>query len=362
MGGLQAGLAAVLMLTLPANAAAAPIHKSGNAYEPLKDRIRAGEFPNVHSLIIERNGRRVGESYFAGPDERDGKAIGTVTFNANTLHDIRSISKSIVSLLFGIAVSDGAIKSLDTPVLDYFPEYTDLRDAQHLKIRLRDLLSMTSGLAWDEETYSYTDARNSEAMVDAAPDRYHYILSRAIEAQPGTRWRYSGGDVQLIAEVIARATKTRIDTYAETKLFAPLGIVHFEWVQDRKRIPYASSGLRLTPRDMLKLGELMLNRGRFEGKQVVPAAWVKQATASHAGIVGTRGSADKCELEYGYYWWLAPKCHGKPFLFGGIGNGAQRIIVAPSTRTIVVMTAGLYNDPRQDKTSYDLIEAALVRR
>lgn len=118
-------------------------------------------------------------------------------------------------------MADDTIRSLDSPVLDYFPEYKDLQTPERRKIRLRDVLPMTSGLHWDEWSEPYGDIQNSETAMDAAPDRYRYILSQSMDSPPGTQWRYSGGDAALIAGVVARSTKIPIDVYAGKKLFGP---------------------------------------------------------------------------------------------------------------------------------------------
>jgi CubicO group peptidase (beta-lactamase class C family) len=333
-----------LCLLLALNALTAPLAAAASdnpGLEALHTRIQQGEIPNVHSVLVSVNGQTIAEWYFSGPDERRGTPLGTITFGPDTLHDIRSASKSIVSLLFGIAVSQGAIANLEAPVLDYFPEFKDLQTADRRKIRLKDLLSMTSGLHWDEYTYPYTDPRNSETAMDLAADRFHHILSQPIDAPPRTRWMYSGGDVALIAEVIARATKTPIETFARDNLFAPLGITSFEWIKDDKGIPFAASGLRLRPRDMLKIGQLMLDRGRFNGRQVVPSSWIDAATTASATV----DKDAECPTKYGYFWWLWPDC--SPNFYGAIGNGGQRIWLVPSKHLVIVTTAGLYNNDKQ---------------
>jgi CubicO group peptidase (beta-lactamase class C family) len=321
----------------PLSAAAA----DNPALQAIHNRIQQGEIPNVHSVLVAQDGRTIAEWYFSGTDERRGAPLGTISFGPDTLHDIRSASKSIVSLLFGIAVSQGAIPNLEVPVLDYFPEYKDLQTADRRKIRLKDLLTMTSGLHWDEHTYSYIDPRNSETAMDLASDRMRHILSQPIEAPPGSRWTYSGGDVALIGEVIARATKKPLDVFARDSLFTPMGITAFEWLKDDKGVPYAASGLRLRPRDMLKIGQLMLDQGRFNGRQVVPASWIEAATAPAAHV----DSDGKCPTEYGYFWWLWPTC--TPGYYAAMGNGGQRIFLMPSRKLVIVITAGLYNDDKQ---------------
>lgn len=328
------------------NAVAAP--PVGNqALETLHQRIQSGEIPGIHSVIVIRHGETLAEWYFAGTDEVRGRPAGTVIFGPQTPHDLRSVTKSIVSLLFGIALADGKIESLDTPVLDYFPEYKDLQTPERRKIRLRDLLSMTSGLHWDEHSYSYADIRNSETAMDIAPDRYRYILSQPLDTPPGTQWRYSGGDVALIAAVIARATKMPIEIYAQQKLFAPLGITSFTWLKDERGIPFAASGLRLLPRHMVKLGLLVLHHGRADnGVQIVPENWIAEATAPHAKVDDDIG----CPTQYGYFWWLGPAC--TPPWIGAIGNGGQRIWIVPSRDLVIVTTAGLYNKNQHSVTAF----------
>ncbi|WP_394820781.1 serine hydrolase domain-containing protein [Pendulispora albinea] len=309
-------------------------------FRDLEQRTRSTELPNVHSVLVLQHGKPLAEWYVAGVDEERGRPLGTVNFDASTLHDTRSVSKSVVSLLFGIAISEQAVKSLDTPVLDYFPEYTDLRTPDRMKIRVRDMLTMTSGLTWNEDL-PYTDPRNSETAMDMAPDRYRYVLEQPIATPAGQTFTYSGGDVAVAAAILARATKTPMDVYAQQKLWAPLGITQHVWLKDGKGVPYAASGLRLTPRDMLKIGQMMLEQGRWNGQQVVPAAWVADSIAPHAQA----GSDPKCGTRYGYFWWLSPGCVVTPPApyYAAQGNGGQRIWVIPSRDLVVVMTAGNYN-------------------
>jgi CubicO group peptidase (beta-lactamase class C family) len=312
------------------------------ALDLLHKRLQGGEVPNVHSVLVVQHGRTVAEWYFDGTDEIRGGASMRATFDHDTLHDLRSASKSVVSLLFGIALKSGAIKDLDTPVLDYFPEYSDLQTPERRKIRLRDLLTMTSGLRWDEGP-SYKDPRNSETAMDAAPDRYRYVLSRPLDSLPGTRWRYSGGDVALVAAVITRTTGIPIDEYAK-KLFLPLKISDFVWLKDAKEVPFAASGLRLTPRDMAKIGLMVLRQGRSAtGVQVVPGEWIKASIAPHVKAF----QSGNCTVEYGYFWWLGPRCN--PKWVSAIGNGGQRIYLVPSRDLVIVTTAGLYNSPQRNK-------------
>ena len=149
----------------------------------------------------------------------------------------------------------------------------------------------------------------------------------------------------LIGEIIARATKMPLDEFAKTALFAPLGITQVEWLKDDKNVPYAASGLRLLPRDMMKLGLLMLHHGKVGARQIVPEVWAKASVTSQTVV----GRESACGFHYGYFWWLVPRCEASndPGWFAAIGNGGQRIFVVPERDLVIVVTAGLYNDPRQ---------------
>jgi CubicO group peptidase (beta-lactamase class C family) len=333
---------------------------SPNAVQALADlekRIRTGEIPNVHGVVVMRKGVTLAEWYFEGADQHHGSPIGVVKFGPATLHDVRSVTKSVVSVLFGIAMANGAIKDLDIAVLDYFPEYKDLQTAERRQITLRHLLTMTSGLRWDETTYPYTDWRNSEIGMNLADDPLRYALEPPLDSLPGSQFRYNGGSVALIAEILRRATKTNLEVFARQALFAPLGIAQFEWVKDGRGVPYAASGLRLLPRDMAKIGRLMLEKGSEGGRQIVPEAWVKASVSSQARVATNSG----CGIHYGYFWWLVPTCAANPApgWYSAVGNGGHRIFVMPERELIVVVTAGLYDDSRQLATVRQVIQGVI---
>ena len=324
----------------------------GASIAKLTDDIRAGKYSNIHSLLVLRSGKLVAEAYFQGEDERRGRPLGRVHFDADTLHDLRSVTKSVTSALFGVAMASGAIRDLDAPVLSYFPEYEDLRTPERLRIRLRDVLSMTSGLEWDESSRPYGDPLNSETATDAANDRYRFILSRPIVAAPGEKFRYSGGDTMLLAAVIERATKQRLGKYAEQVLFRPLGIERHEWIAYSDGTEIAASGLRLLPRDMAKFGLLYLQGGRWRGQQVVPETWVKASTSAQAKVSDRPFGFQN----YGYQWWLGSARNDAhtPWIMA-VGNGGQRIMLIPSRDLVMVVTAGMYNSPAQTDITFEIL-------
>jgi CubicO group peptidase (beta-lactamase class C family) len=247
------------------------------ALERLSEDIRAGKYPGIHSVLILRDGKLVREDYFEGEDERRGDSLGTVRFDADTLHDARSVTKSVVSALFGAAMAEGAIDDIDTPLLDYFPEYADLRTPERMAIRLRHVLSMTSGIQWDESSRPYGDPLNSESAMDRAADPYRYVLEQPLSTEPGATWEYSGGDTMLLSRIIERATGEDLEAFARRALFKPLGIERYEWLRYPGGAPIAASGLRLLPRDMARIGQMYLDAGRWRDTQVLPPSWVRES-------------------------------------------------------------------------------------
>ena len=307
--------------------------------EAMTDSLRAQPDLNVHAVLIEREGRLVYEEYFAGKDERWGTPLGVVKFTRATKHDLRSVTKSVVSALVGIALDSGAITSLDRPLLDYFPEFKELQVPERRAITIRHALMMAAGFEWNEDV-PYTDPKNDEIVMIRSSDPLRYVLSRPIVAAPGTTWRYNGGLTQVLGTIVQRATKQPLATYARAKLFSPLGIRDFEWLGSLADVPSAASGLRLRPRDLAKFGSLYLHEGRWNGRVVVPAKWIVESTRRHLPLPKqpTRG--------YGYQWWHA--CYSTPFgsleAPTAVGNGTQRVIVLRAHQTVVTVLAGRYND------------------
>src|SRR5688572_12154975 len=243
----------------------------------LTQSIRAWPELGVHAILIERSGRLVYEEYFDGFDERWGQPLGRVTMTRDTKHDLRSLTKSVISALAGIAVGSGAIRSLDQPVVEWFPEFPELNTADRRRLTLGHVLAMTTGLEWNEEV-PYNDPRNDEIRMTRDSQPLHYALSRRFAHAPGEEFTYNGGLTQVMGAVIERATKSSLEDYARTRIFEPLGITEVEWVGDLAGMPSAASGLRLRSRDLAKFGSLYLHDGQWNGRQVIPADWVQLST------------------------------------------------------------------------------------
>jgi len=304
-------------------------------------RIQRGRYKDVHSLLIVKEGKLVLETYYPGnvwsynEDEHRGDRVA---FDADTLHNLASVTKSFTSSLIGIAIDRGQIGGIEERILDYYPEYAHLGDARKEAITLHHLLSMTSGLEWNENQYPYSDLRNDLVQLFYRSDPIAYILAKPAIHPPGTRWYYSGGDVNLLGEAIRVTSGQRMDHYAEQVLMAPLGITNYEWDYINEDFVHASGNLRLRPRDMAKFGLLYLNGGVWNGTRIVSQEWVERSTRGYRPWPKPEGS------DYGYYWWLRDdEVEGKIYpSFSARGWGGQRIAVYPEQEMVVVMTGGSY--------------------
>lgn len=308
---------------------------------------QSGALKNLHAVLVWRKGQLLAERYYSGPDESWGRDLGTVAFGPGTLHDLRSVTKSVVGLLYGIALAEGKVPALDTPLLDAFPEHKDLaKDPQRAAWTIGHVLSMAMGTTWNEDL-PYTDPRNSEIAMERAEDRVRFILEQPLEADPGTRWDYNGGCSALIGALISSATGGDLLAYARDVLFDPLAIPSSEWIQGQDKAYSAASGLRLSGPSLLRIGQLVLQGGQWDGRQIVPSAWIE---ASKAAEIHTSWG-----MGYSRFWYGSEQSStgadgrvtGSHFTLGAMGNGGQRLWILPDLDLVVVTYSGLYNAPDQ---------------
>ena len=321
--------------------------------EQMTEAIRSHPDWNIHAVLIEHAGRLVYEEYFSGEDARWDQDLGVVTFTRGTLHDLRSVTKSVVSALVGIAKSSGAIPSLDAPLVDYFPEYKELDVPERRRITIRHALTMSAGFEWHEDI-PY-DAKNDEVAMNGSPDPIHFVLARPIVSAPGALFRYNGGTVQVLGTIVQRATKQPLAGAARAMLFSPLGITETEWLGNLAGVPSAASGLRLRPRDLAKFGSLYLHDGRWNGRQILPSEWVQESTRRRLTRPGPES------VGYAYLWWLAcyPTPPGVVEVPTAVGNGMQRIFLLRAHQTVVTVLGGRYDDRDQNTPEHLLVDFLL---
>lgn len=298
---------------------------------------------NNHAVVVVRKGKLAMERYFSGADERWGSPLGTVQYAADVKHDLRSISKSVTSLLVGIARGEGKFPALDSSAIDFFPQYASLKTTDNARITFADFITMSSGLAWDE-SLPYSNPANSERRLIDAADPIKYVFEQRLVARPGEVYNYNGGGTTVLAAAVAKATGQRLDDYARDRLFSPLDITDYEWVKlpfAEGSPPAAASGLRLRARDSAKLGQILLSDGAWREKQVLPKGWAADSIKPRINGEGL--------YFYGYQWWL-----GRSFRNGaeltwaaGVGYGGQRLYVVPALDLVVMVNAGHYSSPLQ---------------
>ena len=289
--------------------------------EKLTGQIMSGQFRGIHSLLIVKNGALVHEAYFED-------------YTSNSLQTIYSITKSVSSALTGIAIDRGMINSVEDTVLSFFPQY-NIPDQEKHDINLHHILTLTSGLAWDEKTYPYSDSRNTETQMVATDDWMKFVLERPLQSIPGTEWVYNTGSVHLLSGIIRHVSGIHTDTFTEQVLFEPLGIESYEWNKDPQGHPCTGGtlqGLRLRLRDTAKFGYLFLNEGKWHGQQVVPETWVEKSLQKHVTLEPNRS--------FGYLWWTGSfTVNGReiPHFFAA-GYGGQTIHIVPELDLMIVIT------------------------
>lgn len=304
--------------------------------------ITGGELAALHGLIIIQDGRLVLERYVPGIDQRWGQMLGMVAFGPETIHDLRSVSKSIVSLLYGIALHRGMAPAVEAPLLVEFPDCADLaQDPKRAALKISHVLTLTAGLEWNEDV-PYDDPANSEIGMERAPDRYRFILDRPFVAEPGERWIYSGGATALLGRLIERGSGMTLLDFARDNLFAPLDIVDVDWVAGADGVYSAASGLRLRPRDLARIGQLILQNGVWAGRMIVPADWLEQAFTPRIECFDG--------VQYGYQWYLRESDDGNGKRIFAMGNGGQRLILLPQRQLVIAILCGQYNAPDQWQT------------
>lgn len=251
---------------------------------------------------------------------------------AEKLHKVNSVSKSVLSILIGIAIDQGAIIGIEQPIRDFFPNCPV--DKQETTIE--HLLTMTPGFDWPE----FGDWGGRPFPMINSKDWVRFVLERSMQTTPGQHMAYNSGCSHLLSAIVQKATGTSLNHFAEQHLFKPLGIKEYVWHTDSKGITIGGFGLLLKAVDMVKLGQFMQQMGRWSDQQLLSAAWVEASTLARSHTYPKIGS-------YGYHWWiLTDESHQPtvPNTYFAMGYGGQYIIVVPQHELVVTMTSELYRD------------------
>lgn len=280
----------------------------------LFQRVIEGEFQGLDAVLIAHQGQLVVEEYFhLGAREKP--------------HTLQSCTKSVVSLLIGTALDAGLIEDLNQPLENYFPQHKDSMSSAFKRIDLKHALTMSAGLHWNEWELSLSDSQHDLRALNESPDMYRFMLNRNLEigASPGDKFNYNTGLSVLLGGVLLDVAEVSADKYAAAHLFKPLGIQQHHWYA-LNGIIHTGGGLWLRPRDFLKLGQLVLNNGQWNGQQIVSRSWIEESTRVHRPV-RQRGETGG----YGYQWWNGHlRSDGTEFpVIWAEGLGGQFLFIVP---------------------------------
>ena len=277
--------------------------------EEMMQRINDGEAGTLHSILIVKDGKLVLDAYFDG-------------YYRSDLHQLQSVTKSITSLLIGIAIDQGLIRSLNEKISTFFPTYENVRTDAWDDILLKHILTMSAGIEWDQlslDTYG------------TVQDYFKPVFEKNSKRQPGETWEYISPNMNLLSGVIKQVSGLHADAFAERYLFRPLGILTYDWSGLKKNgYPNLTGSLHLRPRDMAKIGLLVLNRGKWNNEQLISSDWIAESTTPGLRIDST--------FQYGYLWWYTENpIHNMTVILAN-GLGSQFIMILPLQNMVVVTT------------------------
>lgn len=341
--------------------------------------IAAGKYGYVDGMLVIRHGKLAYERYYQHDYDRaygeEAKRHATLVahdpsgpynyfnpwwhpyYRRGDLHTMQSVTKTVTSIVIGIARTRGEFPELETPVLRFFdPAQVQNRDARKERITIRHLLTMTAGFEWNEDV-PYADPSNSALVMEASCDWVRYAIDRPMAHEPGAVFQYNSGATQLLSHVFRAATGRDIEEYAQRYLFTPLGIERYFWKRSPGGLVDTEGGLYLHPRDLAKIGYLFLKDGLWQAERVVAADWVRESVTPAIAV-----NADG--VQYGYKWWLYPYGADRSRLaWAGSGFGGQRPIVVPEHDLVIVFTGWNILPDRPSlspRVALDRVLAALV--
>lgn len=341
--------------------------------------IAVGKYGYVDSMLVIRHGKLAHERYYQHDYDRaygeEAKRHAALVahdpsgpynyfnpwwhpyYRRGDLHTMQSVTKTVTSVVIGVARTRGEFPELDTPILSFFDaSRVENRDARKGRITIRHLLTMTAGFEWNEDL-PYADPGNSAIVMEASCDWVRFTIDRPMAHEPGAVFRYNSGATQLLSHIFRQATGQDIEEYAQRHLFAPLQIERYFWKRSPGGLADTEGGLYLHPRDLAKIGFLFLRDGAWKGERVLSADWVRESVTPAVTV-----NADG--VRYGFKWWLYPYgTDGSQLAWAGSGFGGQRPIVVPEHDLVIVFTGWNILPDRPSlspRVALDRVLAALV--
>ncbi len=335
----------------------ASVGLNGKVLDSIDTEIRAGRYGLVDHMLVIRHGKIAYErSYKQNYDSAYADSVhvkGPLNAHDETgpynyynswwhpyyrrgeLHSLQSVTKTIASVIIGVASARGDFPGIDRPVLSFFDEGKVANvDDRKRRMTVKNLLSMTAGLDWNE-SLPYTDPRNSATGLEESTDWVKFVIDRPMATHPGTTWVYNSGASVLLAEVFRRATGKDIEEYAAKNLFAPLGIERWYWKRTPTGLIDTEGGLYLEAGDLAKIWYLFLHDGEWDGKQIVTKEWARISVSPIIATGNGPGAA-----KYGLSWWLYPNPNdASKLVVSGSGFGGQLPMYLPEDDMVVVFNA-----------------------
>lgn len=276
-------------------------------------------------------------------------------YKQTELHTLQSVTKSITSILLGIALDLNEDYNINTSVMPLFKDY-DIKSLDKRKndIKIKDLLTMRSGLMWDES--KYPDPTNDCLLMESSNEWINFVLNKPMDTIPGTGFVYNSGASVLLGKIVRIISGKRIDKWAEEKLFEPLGITDYYWKETPNGEIDTEGGLYLKAEDLAKIGSFFLNNGKWNGEQILSESWVKVSTSP---IVNDVNPDDKSKTGYGYQWWVPEHTNGISEIFAGNGFGGQYLMMSPEYNLIVVFNGWNIND-EPEKSTWRVLQDRII--
>lgn len=336
----------VFLIVFSANTNAQKIYS--NLLDSISISANNGTYPKLEGLTITRNGKLVYENYFHG-------------FSKDSLHDTRSAFKSVAGILIGIAIDKGFIKNVNEKVYPFFPEYKPFGNWDILKdsMTIQHLLEMKSGFDCEE----WNGDKDCEDDMETKQDWIKFCLDLPLKNKPGSQWDYTSINAMLLGGIIAHASHMTVSDFADMYLFKPLGITNYRWTKDPMGHETTAGSFYISNGDMNKIGQLVLNKGVFNGKKIVSRKWIKAMSERRHKIEdfsNVRISKNKTAVPqptyYGYTWYneeVKTEKFEYNILFAS-GNGGQYIMVIKDLNLVVTFTGNSYNSSKS-KLPFDII-------
>ena len=327
-------------------------------------RVHRGKYKEVHGILIYKDNMLVFEEYFDGHKyqwDSPNHHGEWVTWNRDMVHNTMSATKSMIAACVGIAVDHGFIEDVHQSVFDYLPDHQHLRSGGKDKITIEHLLTMTAGLEWKEWSAPYSSVDNPCIGIwFQDKDPISYILEKPLINKPGTSFNYSTGNMHVLGEIIRNAADMNIDEFSRNYLFEPLGIDTTDFYLKFENGMYDVNSLRIKPRAMMKFGVTFLNKGIWNGEQIISEGWVDKSASSFPGNHGINVPGEPSgRLGYSYTWWTKEYTYSgkKIHMYAASGFGGQHIMVLPEVNTVVVFTGGNYLTKRPP---FEILERFII--